>query len=195
MRLGMLRTFGALALLSLAACVTSEPEPSFPEITFSHLPPIELNVREIEYAPRYQPPIETPNIGHDFPVPPAKAAERWIQDRLKAVGSVGKAKVVIRQATGTETKLRVKKGLTGAFTTDQAWRYDTQIEISIRAVDPNRKLTAQAAAVARQSRTVPEDASLSEREDVWFSLTETVMRKFDQAFEAQIRKDLAKFIK
>ena len=102
---------------------------------------------------------------------------------------------MIRQATATETRLSVQKGIKGAFTTDQAWRYDARIEIVIEAVDANRKLVAAAGAIAQQSRTVPEDASLSEREDVWFALTEKLMAEFDQTFEAQIRKDLVKFIR
>ena len=195
MPLRALRTVCFLFLFALAACVTTGSQPSYPEITFAHLPPIELDVAEIVYAPRYQPPIAAPNIGHEFPTPPTKAAERWIADRLVAAGTVGRAIVTIRQATGAETKLKVKNGLTGAFTTDQAWRYDVRIEIAINAVNPNRKIKAEASTVAQQSRTVPEDASLSEREDVWFDLTETVMRKFDTTFETQIRKDLAKFIK
>ena len=122
MRLNSFRTACVVALFTLTACVTAGPQPSYPEITFSHLPHIELKVAEIVYEPRYQPPIAAPNIGHEFPTPPAKAVERWISDRLKAVGTVGQAKIVIRRATGTETKLKVTKGLTGAFTTDQAWR-------------------------------------------------------------------------
>lgn len=195
MRLKALRTTCFLALLTIAGCVTTAPEPAYPEITFAHLEPLKLDVAEIVYAPRYQPPIASPNIGHEFPTPPAKAAERWIKDRLIAVGTVGQAKVIIQRATGTENKLPIKKGLTGAFTTDQAWRYDAHVEIVIKAVDPNRKITAEARTVAKQSRTVPEDASLKEREDVWFALTENVMRNFDTAFEAQIRKDLGKFLR
>jgi len=190
-----LRTVCFPFLFALAACVTTGPQPSYPEITFTHLPPIKLDVAEIIYARRYQPPIAAPNIGHEFPTPPAKAAERWIDDRLVAVGTAGQAVVVIRHAVATETKLKVKSGITGAFTTDQAWRYDVRIEIAINAVNPNRKVKADASTAAQQSRTMPEDASLSEREDVWFALTETAMRKFDTTFEAQIRKDLAKFIK
>jgi hypothetical protein len=184
-----------LAFMSVTACTTTAPPARYPEITFTHLPPLKLDVAEIVYAPRYLPPVAAPNIGHDFPTPPAVAAERWISDRLVAAGSKGRAKVVIRQATATETRLKVKKGLTGAFTTDQAFRYDVRLEIAVEAVDLNRKLKAEASATAQQSKTVPEDASLSEREDVWFALTEKLMRKFNETFEAQIRKDLAKFIR
>ena len=184
-----------IAMFALTACVTAGPQPSYPEITFTHLQPIKLNVAAITYEPRYRQPIAAPNIGHEFPTPPAQAVERWIADRLTAVGTVGQANIIVHRATATETKLQVKKGLSGAFSTDQAWRYDVHVEVSIKATDPNRKITAQARVIAKQSRTLPEDASLSEREDLWFALTEAVIRKFNTAFEAQIRKDLAKLLK
>ena len=75
MRLNSFRTACVVALFTLTACVTAGPQPSYPEITFLHLPPIELKVAEIVYEPRYQPPIAAPNIGHEFPTPPAKAVE------------------------------------------------------------------------------------------------------------------------
>jgi hypothetical protein len=194
MRRKSLRQIFILAIISLTACTSVAPT-RYPEITFTHLPPIKLDVAEIVYSPRYLAPVSAPNIGHVFPTPPATAAERWIADRLVAVGKTGQARVTIRQATATENRLKLKKGLSGAFTTDQAWRYDAHIEIAIEAVDPNRKLKARASTVAQQSKTVPEDANLSEREDLWFALTEKLMRNFNDNFESQIRKDLAKFVK
>lgn len=185
----------ALAFLVLAACETAVTPQQFPEITFKHLPPIQLDVAKITYAPRYRAPVGTPNVGQDFPTPPAVAAERWIADRLTAVGASGEATVTIRRATATETRLKVKKGVTGAFTTDQAWRYDGYIEMSIKAVDLNGQRSALATASAQQSQTVPEDASLDGHEAVWFGLVEKLMRRFDSAFAAQIRQDLAGFVK
>jgi hypothetical protein len=185
----------ALAFLVLAGCESTVAPQQFPEITFRHLPPIQLDVAKITYAPRYRAPVGTPNVGQDFPTPPAVAAERWIADRLVAAGSSGEATVIIRRAIATETRLKVNKGLTGAFTTDQAWRYDGIIEITIEAVDLNRQRSAIATAIAQQSQSVPEDASLDQREAVWFGLVEKLMRRFDRAFSAQIDKDLAGFIK
>ncbi len=179
----------------LTACETPVGSSRFPEITFSHLPPIRLDVAEIVYTPKYSPPVGPPNVGHDFPTSPARAAERWIADRLVASGARGRAIVTIREATATESRLKVKEGISGAFTTDQAWRYDARVEIAIKASDPNRQLIARASAAARQSRTSPEDASLADREILWFALTENLMRQFDRAFAAQIRQDLAGFIK
>jgi hypothetical protein len=185
----------ALAFLVLAGCESTVAPQQFPEITFRHLPPIQLDVAKITYAPRYRAPVGTPNVGQQFTTPPAVAAERWIADRLVAAGSSGEATVIIRRAIATETRLKVNKGLTGAFTTDQAWRYDGIIEITIEAVDLNRQRSAIATAIAQQSQSVPEDASLDQREAVWFGLVEKLMRRFDRAFSAQIDKDLAGFIK
>jgi hypothetical protein len=190
----VLKFAAAILVVALAGCATP-PSKRFPEITFQHLPLIRLDVAEIVYNPRYQPPVNSPNIGQEFPTPPATAAERWISDRLVAAGTQGQAVVTIVNANATETRLAQTKGLKGAFTTDQEWRYDAQVEMAIEVVDYNRQRTARATASAKQSRTVPEDASLADREQVWFNLTETLMGRFDQTFEAQIRKDLNAFIK
>lgn len=185
---------GLSLLLFAAACSPAAPPEKFPEITFQHMQPINLNVARIEYAPRYKPPVAAPNVGHDFPVPPVRAAENWIRDRLRATGASGVATVRINSAVATENKLKVEKGLTGLFTTDQAWRYEVVIDVTITAVDPNRQTKANAQAVARRSRTVPEDISLADREAVWFDITDKAMADFNSTFELQIRKYLDGFI-
>lgn len=185
----------ALAFFVLAACETAVTERRFPEITFTHLPPIKLDVAKIVFEVRYNPTANTADIGQDFPTPPVVAAKRWIKDRLVAAGKSGVATITIRRATATENRLKVQTGLAGALTTDQAWRYDGHIEMAIRAVNLSRQRSATASATAWQSQTVPEDATLDEREAVWFGLVEKMMKNFDTAFERQIRKDLVWFIK
>ncbi|MBL4721570.1 MAG: hypothetical protein JKY20_10625 [Alphaproteobacteria bacterium] len=80
------------------------------------------------------------------------------------------------------------------FKTDQAWRYDIEVSMSITAADPNRGLKAEASAHASHNRTVPEDINLREREKVWFTITEQAMKDFDRAMETQIRKNLSRII-
>ena len=67
--------------------------------------------------------------------------------------------------------------------------------MAVTAADPNRGLTAEASARAAHKRTVPEDISLREREEVWFSITKKTMKSFNRSMEAQIRKNLSRFIK
>ena len=120
--------------------------------------------------------------------------EAWIRDRLRAVGQSGEARITIKKASATETKLAVERGVKGVFQTDQAWRYDIEVSMAVAAADPNRGLKAEACARAAHKRTVPEDISLRDREEVWFTITEKTMKSFDRSMEAQIRKNLSRFI-
>lgn len=183
-----------LIALLLAGCAATTEPGRFSDITFKHLTPINLDVAQIRYEPRYQPSIAPPHVGHDFPTPPVTAMENWIRDRLRAVGKSGEVRVTIREASATENKLKTEGGVKGAFKTDQAWRYDVAVEMTVKAVEPNRRLKADARARATHKRTVPEDINLNEREAVWFQIMEQTMKTFDRTLDAQIRKNLSAFV-
>ena len=174
--------------LFVAACETPPSQSNFAEITFGHLPEIKLNVREIVYQSDYQAPQAVPNVDHIFPVPPAQAAERWVADRLRAVGPANKAVFVLKDASVTEEKLETKGGITGAFTTEQTERYQARMEAEMQIVDDFGNTLATLSARAARSTTTPEDLSLREREEVWFKLTEDVMRDLDAQLEPAIRR-------
>ena len=71
-RLALLGFLGALS-----ACTIGAERPSYPELTWGHLPPITLDVAEIEIIDASPAPGASPHVEHLFPLPPAKAAERW----------------------------------------------------------------------------------------------------------------------
>lgn len=177
-----------LFALVVAACETPPSQNNFAEITFGHLPEIKLNVREIVFQSDYQAPQAAPNVDHIFPVPPAQAAERWAADRLRAVGPANKALFVLKDASVTEEKLETKGGITGAFTTEQTERYQANMEAEMRIVDDFGNTLATLSARAARSTTTPEDLSLREREEIWFKLTEDVMRDLDAQLEPAIRR-------
>lgn len=187
--------FPIALLLVSAACETPIENRNFSEITFAHLPPILLEVAEIEVNIAYQPPSKPPNVEQDFPVSPIIVAERWVKDRLQAVGKSGRARVTIVEASVVEVSLKKSSGLKGLFTTDQSERYDARVALIVEAVDLNRQVSAQAQAEARRSRTVSEGITLAEREKIWFSLTESLMADFNGAMEAQIAQHMISFLK
>ena len=185
----------SLIFLAVVACETPIERRAFSEITFSHLPPILLDVAAIDVIVAYEPSLQATNVEHEFPVPPAIAAERWAADRLQAVGASGRAVVTIIEASVVEVSLKKSAGLKGLFTTDQSERYDARIRLAVEAVDSNRQLKSRAEAEAQRSLTVAENITLSAREKTWFTLTEALLTDFDGAMEEQIRKHLAGFLK
>lgn len=178
----------------LGACATP-PAVNFPELTFRHKTPIRLAVGSVEVINEFRMPFAAPNVEHKMPVAPGPAAERWAQDVLQADGGVDKLVMVITDASVTETPLQIKKGLKGAFTTDQTERYEARVAVRLEIRTPDNKRRAVAEAFATRSATISEDATLTDRETLWYGLTEKLLGEFDTAIRPQITAHLGEFLR
>ena len=150
----------AVGLTMLVGCETPPPPSGFPQLSFSHLPPIKLNVAQVKIVSEFRSTGVKPNVEHLFPVKPQAAAERWSRERLKAVGASGTARVTIRRASVVEIPLSRSTGVRAMLTTDQTERYDGVIEIAIAILDGAGRQTGAVVSRAQRSKSVPEDISL-----------------------------------
>ncbi len=194
----MIRRFSAVLILAfgLTACETPDPAPLYPDITFGHLAPIRLDVGAVDFSQTYVPPGKTPNVEHLFPRRLSVVAARWADERLEAVGAISRiARVTLVNASVIGIALDTTSGIKGVFTIDQAARYDATVEILIEIVNSRGMVEGRANAVARRSRTAPENITLNDRDQLWFELTEAVMGDIDRELEATIRKYLAKYVR
>lgn len=180
-------------LVVLGGCA-SAPARNFPDITFADQPPIGLDVASIEIVQRYQPTLAAPNVEHLFSKEPAAVIRRWAQDRLQARGAAGKATLFIEQASVSEEELARDPGFRGLVTIERSERYEAVFAVRIEIEQPAARLTGSTDALARRSVTAPENASLAEREQIWFELTENTVRDLDARFEQQFSSGLPQFI-
>jgi len=180
--------------LALAGCQTT-PDPMLPEITFQHLPPIKLNVARIEVVDGVKEPLAAPHVGHRFPTPPRTGLHTWARDRLQAAGTAGVARFVIIDADVTENRLKLKKGLKGAFTDEQSHRYDAKVSARLEVTGVANLRMAEARAGAERSQTIAESATVNQRERLWFDMVDGLMGDFNAAMEANIRKHLSLVLK
>ena len=194
-RLNLSRTIAAFTLIALAVSgCASPPAPKFPELRFTHLPKITLDVASIEIVDNFQ-PAGVAHIENRMPVSPETALRNWAQDRLQAGGVSGVAKFIINSAAVTETKLTKKGGITGAFTTQQSHRYDADLRVELRLEGVPRVSKAYAEANVTRSQTLGEDASINVREQMWFDLTESLMKDYDPLMSASIRTHLSNLVR
>lgn len=184
----------ALLALGLAGCVPPPEPTSWPDIRFTDKPPIRFDVAKIVIETPYIEPIDPPHVGEQFPVSPTRAARNWAEDRLRAVGRRGTLTVTIRESGAVEERLEPSTGLKALFTKEQTERYTVTIDVSVKALDPVGPRSATATARTRKSTTVREDATLDEREQIWYDLTKDTMADFDSAMTRQIRSALADFL-
>lgn len=192
-RRAVITGLAAAAAGSLAGCNTPPSRYEFPELTYAHLPPIRLDVAVVDVVDSYHPPMMEPNVEHLFPVPPARAMERWARDRLVAAGNNGAALFTILRADVIEVPLERTTGIKGVFTVDQSYRYDASLEIRLDAENTSGLRRGTITAQARRSQTVAEDMTLNERERLWFEMTELLMRDIGAEIEKNIDKYLAAF--
>ncbi len=179
----------------LAACESVPPRQQFPEITFSHLPRINLDVARIEVVQAYKAPGAKPNVEHLFPVAPASIAERWARQRLRAVGAGGSARATVVSAAVVEVPLKRTTGLRGAFTTDQSERYEGVLEMKIELAASGARARAAVTARTELSRTVPENISLNDREKLWFQMTEEMANQLNVLLEREIKKHFKAYLR
>jgi hypothetical protein len=177
----------AVAAAVVAACDTAPPRPTFADFRFTGETPLNLDVAAIDVRVAYQPPFHPPNVEHLFPVPPARAAEAWAHDRLRAVGHEGRARFTITDASVIETELPHKTGIAGALDKEPAQRYQIALAATLALLDehglPRRTADAHAEAV----QDVLDGATPNEREQVWYDMTGRLMAVFDRQMTAEIR--------
>lgn len=188
--------FLALATgFAVAACATTPPPAKFPDLTYSHLPSINLVGSAVQVDSRYRSPMAPPNVEHLIPTSPSKALNQWARDRLRAVGGDGVVRLVILDASVTETALPRDASFKGHFTKEQSERYDAAIEAAVEIVDRNGVARANASARVKRSTTVREDASLNERDKVKFALVEALMLDFNAEIEKNIRQYMVNWLR
>jgi len=186
---------GLIVPLALAACAQQQQVgPRFPEITFQQFGKFDFAVGRIEIVREYTPPMRPPNVDHLFPEPPIQMAEQWARDRLVAAGGPGELRYVIKRASVIETELPRTTGIRGAFTKDQAQRYDAVVEVEIEVRNERGYRDGIVTARAERRQSVAEDISVADRERTWFQMTEALGRDLNSELERNIKSDLPRFL-
>ncbi len=187
-------TLAALLALALAGCEVPSPEQKLPQLSYSHLAPYRLNVGRVEIASEYQSPMRDPHVEHVMPVSPEAAIKRWAQDRLRPVGTTGAVRVVIRDARVVEVPLQVDRGIGGLFKSEQAQRYDANVELVLQALDERNMPKNEIVARTQRSRTVTEGITLNQRDRIWFDLVDDMMKDLSAQLDSLIPQYFNEYI-
>ncbi|MCZ6605879.1 MAG: hypothetical protein O7A03_12150 [Alphaproteobacteria bacterium] len=196
-----MRRLGAYLLaIMIAACATAEPPPDFPEPSFEALDPIYFEVPRLRVASNYRPPLAAPNVDHKFPVSIEDAAKSWALARLRATGKISaenrvgdEAVFVIDEAWVIETALETVEGLAGLLKNENAFRYDAKLKA--RLVMRRGPARGEVEVTITRSHTLLENATVNDRDAVWYAMMEIMMEDLDAEMEKNIALHLADFIR
>jgi hypothetical protein len=181
--------------LMLAGCASSvPPAPTFPELSFSQQPSFRFNVARAEILMNYHSNSQAPHIEYDMPVSPENAIRRWVRDRVSPVGTMGTMRIVVTNASATETPLKTDQSVAGLFTKQQAAQIDMAVNVSIQMLDDHQFVIAEASAQATRSRTLPEGITLNERDQILYDMVKDMMAEFDTAISPKIQDTLGRWL-
>ena len=183
------------ALLALAACNTPPDRQTFPEITFQHLPPINLDVAEIEIVSDYRATDVQNENSADYPETPEKLALDWARDRLRKVGTRGQATYRVVEARALRVPLPRSSGINAALKTEQSDRYDLVITVELDAGNPLSGKAGTVRETVTRSQTVPENMTLNQREVVLFNMLDAAMKDLNARLEASIPQYLGPLVR
>lgn len=181
--------------MGLGGCAgRAPPTRQFAEITFRQFAPLRFRAGRVDIATEYAAPRATPNVDHQFPVTLSAMAERWGFDRLSAGGGELTARYVIVEASVIETSLPRTQGLRATFKIEQSERYDGRLITRLDLVTPRGAVEGTVTAQVDRVETIGENASIAERETLWFTMTEAMGRDLNAQMERQIRTHLLRYL-
>lgn len=195
--MSVLRKFAAVfaVVVFTAACTTPDYK-RFPDISFGHLPPINMAVGETSVASSFKSSFNLPRVENEMPVLPERVIRGWVSDRIVATGEgTGTLTLTVTDASVTASALETDKNIKAWFTDEQAVRYQVNLAATVEVDDPAVSAQGIAKASAQRSITVPEGATLNDREQALFDMISAASADLDQALETNIRRHLSRWIR
>lgn len=117
---------------------------------------------------------------YQFPTTIDTGVEKWTASRLRAAGGANRLEVDILHSSVTEEALPVEKGFMGAFKDEQNRRYTARLKLALNLYSPDR-YTARAGVESEvhRSTTLPESASLAQRQQAFNDLVTGLLQQMD----------------
>ena len=183
-----------LAGLGVTAC-TAPGYQTWQPIGFSQSPKLMMAVSGIESASAFRSSYDLPRVENEMPVNPEASIQRWAKDRIVQSGDgTGTLTYTVTDARVIATALETDESLKAWFTDEQAVRYEINMAARVEVTDPVGA-TGRAEATVTRSITVPEKATLNDREQALYDMIKAAAIDLDQALEANVRQHLSTWMR
>ncbi len=182
-----------LVTVLLVACHTGAPiRLGAPQFTG---PAFRFNAGKLELKKSAQVLVTDIQSKYNFPTRIDTGVEKWVNQRVQTVGGENRFEVDIQQSSVMEEELPTTQGFMGVFQDEQSRRYTGHLKLALNLYSPDR-YTARAGVVseAHQSITVPESASVAERQQAFNDLVIKMLQQVDADLSQRIPQYFAPYL-
>jgi hypothetical protein len=183
-----------LIVTCITSCSTPPSRPNFVPLRFTSVPPIGLNVSKISFVNEYPLPGYAPHIENELVLPLDNMIKLWSQDRLKMIGRDGSLRITIKEASAIETRYQKDNSLTAKFKNSVSGEVAMKIVVTAEILDEDTSVLASVTSESDSSQTQLEDMTLSEREQMLYTMTVELLKRFDKKMEQSIRVNLGSWV-
>lgn len=179
-------------LFVLSACSTdfSKEGKPMPELTYSHVEPLGLQVADIDIVNMAQHNPVSGDVSSNFPTAPDEALSRYAQNRLQPVGDGGKLNFVIERASVLRRDIVSEGMFEKLMHVDGREEYTVQMVIRLEVLSSLGFRSAQSTLSIEKSLIQSAGLTLAEREREWLELLDSMMVDVDQAVTASLQNSL-----
>ena len=164
----------------VAACATMTlPPRPVPSLNYQKYPPVPLNVAQIQVIDNYTASSQPPFIEAQMAAPLPQVVHNWAANRFQARGQDGTLVISIDKASVESDNLKRTTGFRGLVTVDQSQKLAGQIEVKFSVSNSSFGSSGMANVGVKGIRTVAENASLQQQDEILADLTESLMLELD----------------
>lgn len=181
--------------LFLFACSSPPLQKTSLSLHFNDSSPYLVDVAAVEVINRYRSPFKDPYVEHLSPVTPADAVRAWVDARFRPVGGEGVLLVTITDASIEGRSLDTNKDFKALFISEQGAKLIGTLSVTLEVLNEQNVSLGSIVAYASASRTLAEDASLTDRDYAMFYLTQALLEAFDFEASQQLDQHFSLFLR
>lgn len=169
-----------IPLLFIGGCSLTPEAYEEPVLTFDHLEKQELPVARIQFLNQYSAPVTKNNIENKTRNAPLTTMQKWLEKRFVAVAPQDTLRVYIEEASLVKKDLPVTDSIFGVFNVEPSQEYKARIFSKIEFLDDAGVLKASYNIRAERQVSLPNNATLVEKDRTLFRLMENLMQSIDR---------------
>jgi hypothetical protein len=178
----LLMTAALIATIPVAACTatTSKTPPQQPDLSFSQMQPLVLNVGSVKVLDQ----STSPNARYfEGRVAPAAALSRYAKARLQASGGEGTLNFIIQQATLTTSEGQGAGDWTDSFRISNPMEYTITMRVGLDLAGRTTQPNIKSAYTLERKKQLPAGVSLADRDRELNLLLADMVKSMDIAVE------------